>query len=102
MYEQEMTYKLFLPSELRKGYYLKHNVDAILRADIKTRFDAYRTGIQSGILKPNEARAKEDLPADPDGDRLLVNGNMMPIEMAGAQYAQKGGEGTGKGEKSTG
>jgi HK97 family phage portal protein len=99
-YEQEMTYKLFLDSEIEAGYYCKFNVDAILRADIKTRYEAYRTGIQGGFLKPNEARAKEELPPEEGGDQLLVNGNMMPISMAGQQYS-KGGDETGKGEENT-
>ncbi len=85
-YEQEFTWKLFLPDEIEAGFYVRFNVDVILRADMETRFTAYRTGIQSGFLKPNEAREKEELPPDPDGDRLLVNGNMMPIEKAGEQY----------------
>ncbi|WP_427340641.1 phage portal protein [Caloranaerobacter sp. DY30410] len=91
MYEQELTYKLFLDREIQEGYYVKFNVDSILRSDIKTRYEAYRTGIQSGFLTPNEVREKEELPPDPNGDKLLVNGNMMPIEMAGLQY-KKGGE----------
>lgn len=95
MYEQEMTYKLFLDSELDKGFYSKFNVDAILRADIKTRYEAYRTGIQGGFLKPNEARSKEDLPPEVGGDRLLVNGNMLPIDMAGQAYL-KGGDTNGE------
>ncbi|HDR5665633.1 phage portal protein [Bacillus anthracis] len=95
MYEQEMTYKLFLDSELDKGFYSKFNVDAILRADIKTRYEAYRTGIQGGFLKPNEARSKEDLPPEAGGDRLLVNGNMLPIDMAGQAYL-KGGDTNGE------
>ncbi len=92
MYEQELTYKLFLFSELEKGYYCKFNVDAIIRADIKTRYEAYRTGIQGGFLKPNEVRALEEMEAAEGGDVLLVNGNMVPITDAGAAYRKKGGE----------
>lgn len=92
MYEQELTYKLFLNSELEKGYYCKFNVDAIIRADIKTRYEAYRTGIQGGFLKPNEVRALEEMEAAEGGDVLLVNGNMVPITDAGAAYRKKGGE----------
>lgn len=91
MYEQEMDYKLFLDSELQQGYYLKFNVDAILRADLKTRYESYRIGVQGGFLKPNEARAKEDLPPEEGGDQLLVNGNMLPIHMAGQAYLKGGG-----------
>ncbi|WP_218915174.1 phage portal protein [Caldanaerobius polysaccharolyticus] len=86
MYEQEMTYKLFTDSEIAQGYYVKFNVDAVLRADIKTRYEAYKTAIQSGFLTPNEVREMEEREPLQGGDKLLVNGNMMPIEMAGQQY----------------
>jgi len=78
-YEQELTYKLFTPSEIEQGYYVKFNVDSIVRSDIKTRYEAYRTGIQGGFLTPNEVRAWEELPAEPGGDTLLVNGAMVPL-----------------------
>lgn len=91
-YEQELTYKLFTDRELAEGYYIKFNVNAILRADPKTRYEAYRTAIQSGFLTPNEVRALEELEPKPGGDKLLVNGNMMPIEMAGKQYEKGGGK----------
>lgn len=92
MYEQELTYKLLLDSELNKGYYCKFNVDAITRADIKTRYEAYRIGVQGGFLKPNEVRAREEMESAEGGDTLLVNGNMVPITEAGAAYKKKGGE----------
>ncbi|OQP06839.1 phage portal protein [Geobacillus sp. 46C-IIa] len=92
MYEQEMTYKLFLDSELDAGYYVKFNVDSILRADIKTRYEAYAIGIQNGFLEPDEARAKEDLPPRPGGNQLIVNGNYIPLTMVGQQYMKGGGE----------
>lgn len=85
-YEQELTYKAFTQKELDGGYYIKFNVNAILRADPKTRYEGYRIAIQSGFLTPNEVRALEEMESKDGGDRLLINGNMMPIEMAGAQY----------------
>ncbi|MFB5067511.1 MAG: phage portal protein, partial [Candidatus Wallacebacter cryptica] len=48
--------------------------------------------VQSGFMTPNEVRALEELEPKEGGDRLLINGNMMPIEMAGEAY-RKGGEG---------
>jgi HK97 family phage portal protein len=91
MYEQELISKLLLDSEIEKDYFLKFNIDVILRSDIKTRYEAYRTGIQSGFLTPNEARAKEDQEPQEGGDELIVNGNMMKLIQAGIQY-MKGGE----------
>ena len=97
IYEQELTYKLFTKKELEEGYYIKFNVNAILRADPKTRYEGYRIAIQSGFLTANEVRALEEMDEKEGGDRLLINGNMMPIEMAGKQY-MKGGEETEKEE----
>lgn len=36
-------------------------VDGLLRADIKTRFEVYASGVTSGVLTLHEARAKEGL-----------------------------------------
>lgn len=91
MYEQELIYKLFLNTEIRKGYYLKFNVDSILRADIKTRYESYRIGVQGGFITPNEVRELEEKEPKEGGDELLVNGNMMPVKIAGEQY-KKGSE----------
>lgn len=91
-YEQEMTYKLFTQRELENGYYVKFNVNAILRADPKTRYEAYRIAVQSGFMTPNEVRELEEMEPREGGDRLLINGNMMPIEMAGEQYKKNNNE----------
>src|SRR5690606_11872057 len=88
-YEQEIAAKLLLDPEIQAGYYVKWTVDSIVRSDIKTRYEAYRVGIQGGFLTPNEVRALEELPALDGGDVLLVNGAMRPLE----QVAQGGGNG---------
>ncbi|MGC5330988.1 phage portal protein [Micromonospora sp. DT62] len=49
---------------------VQFNADAVVRADIKTRYQAHALGISSGFLTPNEARAFEDLPPLPGGDEL--------------------------------
>ena len=90
-YEQELTWKLFLERELEAGYYVKFNVDAILRADIKTRYEAYGIAIDRGFMTPNEARAKEEWPPMEGGDQLIANGNAIPLTMVGQQYMEKGG-----------
>ena len=68
--EQEINRKMFLKSE-RGKFYVRVNVDDLLRADIKTRYDAYKTAILCGILTQNECRAKERLTPMPGGDELL-------------------------------
>lgn len=89
-YEQELTYKLFLPSEITNGYFVKFNADVILRGDLKTRYESYAQGIQNGFLMPNEARAMEEMESALGGDQLIVNGNFVPLTKAGAAY-KKGG-----------
>jgi HK97 family phage portal protein len=44
------------------GQYVKFNLDELLRADAATRMGVYKTGIDSGVLTADEARAQEDLP----------------------------------------
>lgn len=100
-YEQEMTYKLFLDEEIEDGFFIRANADAILRADIKSRYEAYRTAIQSGFKTPNEVRALEEDPPLPGGDQLIVNGNMVPLTEVGAAY-RKGGDGNQQGEEDAG
>lgn len=48
----------------------EHVVDALTKADIKTRYEAYKAARQAGWLKANEIRALENYPPDPDGDQL--------------------------------
>lgn len=91
MYEQELVYKLFLNSEILDGFYLKFNVDSILRADIKTRYESYTNAIQNGFKTINDVRElEEDEPLE-GGDIAIVNGNMIPLSMVGEQYT-KGGD----------
>ena len=88
-YEQEYVYKLFLDKEIEENYWLKFNVDAILRSDPKTRAETNKIFVEGGIKLPNEARADEDLEPLPGGDTLLGNGNLIPLAMAGIQYLSK-------------
>jgi HK97 family phage portal protein len=92
-YEQELNHKLLLKRELLEGYEIRFNVDALLRVDIKTRYEAYRIGIQSGFLKINEARRMENLPTTAEGESLICNGNMQFVKDIGAYYKnEKGGK----------
>jgi phage portal protein BeeE len=89
MYEQELTYKLFLDSEISAGYYTKFNADVILRGDQKSRYEAYTMAIQNGFKTPNEVRNMEEDPTKDGADELLINGNMIPVKDAGKQYGGK-------------
>lgn len=76
-----------LSASERSRMEIEFDFDALLRADAKSRFEAYRIGINTGVMTPNEARAMEHLPSMPGGDQLLVQGAMMPIDQVGFQNA---------------
>lgn len=51
-----------ISDQLARTWTTRFNVDAILRADIKTRFEVYESGLRSGVyLDPSEPRAIEGL-----------------------------------------
>jgi len=73
-----------LSEDTDKSVFGEHLVDSLLRADLKTRMDAYALGIQNGILSRNDARKKENLPPYEGGDKFLYPANMtvngQPVE----------------------
>jgi len=66
-------------------YDVEFNFEGLLRADQKSRFDGYRTGIQGGIITPNEARSMEGLPLMDGGDELFMQSATLPISQLGQQ-----------------
>lgn len=79
-YEQELNYKLLSKEERRKGFHFKFDVDAILRADSATRADVYQKAIRGGWMKPNEVRSEYGRAPDPNGNKLLVSRDLVPLE----------------------
>lgn len=55
-----------------KRMFVEHVADALLKPDIRTRYEAYRAARQAGWLTSNEIRAIENLPPHADGDVLQV------------------------------
>lgn len=45
-----------------RGHYAKHNLDAFLRSDTKTRYETYAIGIDKRFLSEEEVRELEDRP----------------------------------------
>lgn len=85
-YEEEVNYKLLTDDERDEGKYFKLNEKAILRTDSKTQMEIFAQAIQNGVEKPNECRRKLDLKDAEGGNRLIVNGNFIPLEEVGKQY----------------
>ncbi|MDD5037657.1 MAG: phage portal protein, partial [Methylococcaceae bacterium] len=100
-WEQWINFKLFTPQDRAAGYFAEFNVSGLLRGDMKTQSEILHKERQNAIITGNEWRGFIGLnPSDdPMADRLLINGNMIPIEMAGKTKPANGGAG---GEKEDG
>ncbi|MBR2769918.1 MAG: phage portal protein [Solobacterium sp.] len=86
--EKAIVKDLLLEDE-KDEYYPKFNVDGLLRGDYKSRMDGYSVGISTGIMSPNEARQKENMPPleeEEGGDFHIVNGTFIRLKDVGAQY----------------
>ena len=89
-WEQSMARVLFTDDE-KKNYFIKFNVDGLLRGDYQSRMSGYSVGIQNGFLSPNDVRELENMDLIPDelgGNRYLCNGNMIDIGSAGKVYVE--------------
>jgi len=59
-------------SRLRpRGRFVKFNADAMLRVDLKTRYEAHVLAVRGGIATPNERRLLEDMAPQAGADELL-------------------------------
>lgn len=78
-FEDELNLKLFGWRNRRRR--VKHNLDGLQRGDFKSRVEALARMIQTGQLMPDEARALEDRPPDPNGKgaQLYIQGATVPL-----------------------
>lgn len=87
---EQSLFRALLSEEEKNSYFFKLNVEGLLRGDYASRMNGYATARQNGWMSANDIRQLEDLdriPAELGGDLYLVNGNMLPLEKAGAAYA---------------
>ena len=85
-WEQALTRTLLTPDE-KATYFIKYNVEGLLRGDYQSRMNGYATARQNGWMSANDIRELENLdriPAEEGGDLYLINGNMLPMGSAGA------------------
>ena len=88
-WELECNYKLFMPSD-RASMFCEILVDALLRGNIKSRYEAYRIGRSSGFLSINDIREKENMnQIGPAGDGYLEPLNMKPADTVTPQKPSK-------------
>ncbi|MBR3298934.1 MAG: phage portal protein [Clostridia bacterium] len=98
-WEQSIQRTLFTPTEKRQ-YFVKFNVEGLLRGDYASRMSGYATARQNGWMSANDIRELENMdriPPEEGGDLYLINGNMLPMANAGAFADGTGGEDAEKG-----
>ena len=98
-WEQSLARSLFNPDE-KKRYFVKFNLEGLLRGDYQSRMNGYAVARQNGWMSANDIRELENLdriPAEEGGDLYLINGNMLPLDKAGA-FADSTPENDGKEE----
>ncbi len=94
-WEQSLSRALLNEDEKRK-YFFKFNLEGLLRGDYESRMSGYAVARQNGWMSANDIRELENMdkiPAEDGGDLYLINGNMLPLNKAGA-YANIGKEDT--------
>lgn len=81
-----------VPDRDRSEIFSEFLVNALLKGDIKSRYEAYRIGREIGVLSGNEIRAFENMNPVDGGDELYVPLNWMPLtadQSAGMEEQQQ-------------
>ena len=85
-WEQSIQRSLLSRDE-KAVYFVKFNLEGLLRGDYQSRMNGYAIGRQNGWMSANDIRELENLDrisAEDGGDLYLINGNMLPLKNAGA------------------
>ena len=84
---EQSIMRALLSAEEKSEYFVKFNLEGLLRGDYQSRMNGYAIGRQNGWMSANDIRGLENLdriPAEEGGDLYLINGNMLPMKDAGA------------------
>jgi HK97 family phage portal protein len=99
-WEAQMNMKLLSDEERGQGYHFAFDMDAMLRADMVSRFNAYQIGINIGAFSVDEVRQREGMnPIGPERggtvhwrqmQNVPLNSPIQPQVMPQATPAQPG------------
>lgn len=78
--ERVVRHRLFAKTP---DYYIKFNLDGLLRGDYKTRTEGEATLVRAGIIHRNEARSQEDMNPMPGLDVPLAELNLGTVDKDG-------------------
>lgn len=84
---EQSIQRTLLQDEEKPRYFVKFNLEGLLRGDYQSRMNGYATARQNGWMSANDIRKLENLdriPPESGGDLYLINGNMLPLDRAGA------------------
>lgn len=84
---EQSIQRALLSRDEKARYFVKFNLEGLLRGDYQSRMNGYSIGRQNGWMSANDIRELENLdriPAEEGGDLYLINGNMLPLCNAGA------------------
>jgi HK97 family phage portal protein len=87
-WEEELRRCVLTPQEQAKGYFFRHNLDALLRGDFQSRVAGYATLLQNGVNAINEIRDLEGWNPVDGGDYHHIQLNMQAIP--GSQVGPSG------------
>jgi HK97 family phage portal protein len=80
--EQAIRKQLLTPAERAQGMFAEFNLEGLLRGDSLGRARFYQMMVGTGLMKRNEARAKENLPPVEGGDVITVQSQNIALEEA--------------------
>ena len=84
---EQSIQRTLLSQDEKISYFVKFNLEGLLRGDYQSRMNGYATARQNGWMSANDIRELENLDRiseEDGGDLYLINGNMLPLKHAGA------------------
>ena len=85
--EKAIQKRLIRPADQRR-YYVKFNVDALLRGDSAAQAVLFAAAVQNGWMTRAEVRALLELKYIPGSDELTAQVNLVPVQMLGDNAQQ--------------
>ena len=92
---EQAIYRALLSQAEKERFFVRFNVEGLLRGDYQSRMTGYSIARQNGWMSANDIRELENLdriPTEDGGDLYLVNGNLTKLADAGAFAANQGME----------
>jgi HK97 family phage portal protein len=83
---EQAIYRALLSQAEKERFFVRFNVEGLLRGDYQSRMTGYSIARQNGWMSANDIRELENLdriPAEDGGDLFLINGNMTRLADAG-------------------